>query len=58
MITGQHFDSRPSELVQWLDKLTTVQGTYLKLDPMLGGLHGDPSFTKLVESWYGRQTIK
>jgi len=35
----------------WLDKLTTVQGTYLKLDPMLGSLHGDPRFPKLLEKW-------
>ena len=35
----------------WLDKLTTVQGTFLKLDPMLGGLNGDPRFAKLLEKW-------
>ena len=34
---------------EWLDKLQTVQGSFVKLDPLIAPLRSDPRFQKVLE---------
>ena len=36
---------------EWLDKLETVQGSFLKLDPLIAGLRSDPRYQKVLAKW-------
>jgi serine/threonine-protein kinase len=36
---------------EWLDKLETVQGSFLKLDPLIAGLRDDPRYQKVLAKW-------
>ncbi len=36
---------------EWLGKLETVQGMFVKLDPMLLPIHSDPRFQKFLAKW-------
>ena len=36
---------------EWLDKMPTVQGSFLKLDPLIAGLRDDPRYEKVLAKW-------
>ena len=36
---------------EWLDKLQTVQGSFVKLDPMIAPLRSDPRYQKVLAKW-------
>ena len=36
---------------EWLDKLETVQGLYVKLDPSIAGLRDDPRYQAVLTKW-------
>jgi serine/threonine protein kinase/tetratricopeptide (TPR) repeat protein len=36
---------------EWLDKLQTVQGSFLKLDPLIAPLRDDPRYAEVLAKW-------
>ena len=36
---------------EWLDKLQTVQGSFVKLDPLIAPLRDDPRYQKVLARW-------